>query len=59
MTKKVTETKKEKFSLDTRVRLVAENEGGKGVKMPVWFNLPQHKELRQKQIGRASCRERV
>ena len=50
MTKKVTETKKEKFSLDTRVRLVAENEGGKGVKMPVWFNLPQHKELRKKHI---------
>ena len=50
MTKKVTETKKAKFSLDTRVRLVAENEGGKGVKMPVWFNLPQHKELRQQHI---------
>lgn len=43
-------TKKAKFSLDTRVRLVAENEGGKGVKMPVWFNLPQHKELRQQHI---------
>ena len=50
MSKKVTETKKEKFSLDTRVRLVAENEGGKGVKMPVWFNLPQHKALRQQHI---------
>ncbi len=50
MTKKVTETKKTKFSLDTRVRLVAENEGGKGVKMPVWFNLPQHKALRQQHI---------
>jgi len=50
MTKKVTETKKAKFSLDTRVRLVAENEGGKGVKMPVWFNLPQHKALRQQHI---------
>ena len=50
MTKKVTETKKEKFSLDTRVRLVAENNGGKGVKMPVWFNLPQHKALRQQHI---------
>jgi hypothetical protein len=50
MTKKVNETKKEKFSLDTRVRLVAENEGGKGVKMPVWFNLPQHKALRQQHI---------
>jgi hypothetical protein len=45
-----TETKKEKFSLDTRVRLVAENNGGKGVKMPVWFNLPQHKALRQQHI---------
>ena len=44
------ETKKEKFSLDTRVRLVAENNGGKGVKMPVWFNLPQHKALRQQHI---------
>jgi len=44
-----TETK-EKFSLDTRVRLVAENEGGKGVKMPVWFILPQHKALRQLHI---------
>ena len=43
-------TKKEKFSLDTRVRLVAENNGGKGVKMPVWFNLPQHKALRQQHI---------
>ena len=43
-------TKKEKFSLDTRVRLVAENNGGKGVKMPVWFILPQHKALRQKHI---------
>lgn len=42
--------KKVKFSLDTRVRLVAENEGGKGVKMPVWFNLPQHKALRQQHI---------
>ena len=41
---------KTKFSLDTRVRLVAENEGGKGVKMPVWFNLPQHKALRQQHI---------
>ena len=50
MTKKVTETKKAKFSLDTRVRLVAENEGGKGVKMPAWFNLPQHKALRQQHI---------
>jgi hypothetical protein len=50
MTKKVTETKKAKFSLDTRVRLVAENEGGKGVKMPVWFNLPQHKAFRQQHI---------
>ena len=50
MTKKVTETKKAKFSLDTRVRLVAENEGGKGVKMPAWFNLPQHKVLRQQHI---------
>ena len=50
MTKKVTETKKAKFSLDTRVRLVAENEGGKGVKMPVWFILPQHKALRQQHI---------
>ena len=50
MTKKVNEIKKEKFSLDTRVRLVAENEGGKGVKMPVWFTLPQHKELRQQHI---------
>jgi hypothetical protein len=50
MTKKVNETKKEKFSLDTRVRLVAENEGGKGVKMPVWFTLPQHKALRQQHI---------
>ena len=50
MTKKVTEIKKEKFSLDTRVRLVAENNGGKGVKMPVWFNLPQHKALRQQHI---------
>ena len=50
MTKKVNETKKEKFSLDTRVRLVAENEGGKGVKMPAWFNLPQHKALRQQHI---------
>ena len=49
MTKKVTE-KKAKFSLDTRVRLVAENEGGKGVKMPAWFNLPQHKALRQQHI---------
>jgi hypothetical protein len=45
-----TETKKEKFSLDTRVRLVAENNGGKGVKMPVWFNLPQHKALRKQHI---------
>lgn len=50
MTKKVTETKKAKFSLDTRVRLVAENEGGNGVKMPAWFNLPQHKALRQQHI---------
>jgi hypothetical protein len=50
MAKKVTETKKAKFSLDTRVRLVAENEGGKGVKMPAWFNLPQHKALRQQHI---------
>ena len=50
MAKKVTETKKEKFSLDTRVRLVAENNGGKGVKMPAWFNLPQHKALRQQHI---------
>lgn len=50
MTKKVTETKKAKFSLDTRVRLIAENEGGKGVKMPAWFNLPQHKALRQQHI---------
>lgn len=50
MTKKVTETKKEKFSLDTRVRLIAENEGGKGVKMPAWFVLPQHKALRQQHI---------
>ena len=50
MSKKVIETKKEKFSLDTRVRLVAENNGGKGVKMPVWFNLPQHKALRQQHI---------
>lgn len=50
MTKKVTETKKAKFSLDTRVRLVAENNGGKGVKMPAWFNLPQHKALRQQHI---------
>ena len=50
MTKKVTETKKAKFSLDTRVRLVAKNEGGKGVKMPAWFNLPQHKALRQQHI---------
>lgn len=50
MSKKITETKKEKFSLDTRVRLVAENNGGKGVKMPVWFNLPQHKALRQQHI---------
>ena len=45
-----TETKKEKFSLDTRVRLVAENNGGKGVKMPKWFTLPQYKELRQLHI---------
>ena len=51
MTKKVTDTKKAKFSLDTRVRLVAENEGGKGVKMPTWFNLPQYKALRQQHIG--------
>ena len=50
MTKKVNEIKKEKFSLDTRVRLVAENEGGKGVKMRVWFTLPQHKALRQQHI---------
>ena len=50
MAKKVTETKNAKFSLDTRVRLVAENEGGKGVKMPAWFNLPQHKALRQQHI---------
>lgn len=50
MAKKATEAKKEKFSLDTRVRLVAENNGGKGVKMPVWFNLPQHKALRQQHI---------
>ena len=50
MTKKVTETKKARFSLDTRVRLVAENEGGKGVKMPAWFNLPQRKALRQQHI---------
>lgn len=50
MTKKVNEIKKEKFSLDTRVRLIAENEGGKGVKMPAWFNLPQHKALRQQHI---------
>jgi hypothetical protein len=44
------ETKKEKFSLDTRVRLVAENNGGKGVKMPKWFTLPQHKARRQQHI---------
>lgn len=50
MTKKVNEIKKEKFSLDTRVRLIAENEGGKGVKMPAWFNLPQHKALRKQHI---------
>ncbi len=41
---------KTKFSLDTRVRAIAENESGKGVKMPIWFNLPQHKELRQMHI---------
>jgi len=45
-----TETETKKFSLDTRVRMVAENDGGKGVKMPVWFNLPQHKALRQQHI---------
>ena len=41
---------KGKFSLDTRVRAIAETESGKGVKMPVWFNLPQHKELRMQHI---------
>lgn len=41
---------KEKFSLDTRVRMIAENNGGKGVKMPIWFVLPQHKALRQQHI---------
>lgn len=47
---KATKDKKDKFSLDTRVRLVAENEGGKGVKMPAWFNLPQRKIFRQLHI---------
>ena len=47
--------KKAKFSLDTRVRLVAENNGGKGVKMPKWFTLPQNKARRQQHID--ICKE--
>ena len=44
------ETKKEVFSLTTRVNLVTENESGKGVKMPKWFNLPQNRIRRQQHI---------
>ena len=40
----------EKLTLDARVRMIAENENGKGVKMPAWFVLPQHKELRKLHI---------
>jgi len=41
---------KTRFTLETRVRMVSENNGGKGVKMPAWFILPQHKALRQQHI---------
>lgn len=47
----VKEIKKKKFSLDTRVRAIAESGSGKGVKMPKWFTVPQNKERRALHIS--------